>query len=329
MPGEAAAAAQRATQATRVARAFALRGDGCVWIVESGKLDVFLAPLDAGSPTGALTHVFRVEAGGALFPMPFDPVSHFGFLAAPAAETTVQVCPLEDLSALERNRLAIPWMRGIAQSLDPAPPSLPLVEFHDWAAAGLIERRVQAEQEEAERLNARLRADEKLVGVALRKLARPLSQAGPAEGAAEGTPDAPLVAACLAAAKAAGIELKIPHSVIQQKAKDPLRAIARSSAIRMRKLILRDGWWKQDSGPMVAFLDNGNKPVALLPRAGRGYDLFNPEQDTRVRVNRGAARTLNGVAYVFYRPFPHRALSGAEVLREGLKDAAAICGSSH
>jgi ATP-binding cassette subfamily C protein len=325
VPGD--ATLQEASPVKRVGRAFALHDAGPLWIVEGGKLDVFLAPLEDGEPAGALTYVSRVEAGGALFSMPFDAETRFGFLAAPAVETTVRVCSLGELSAAELSRLAIAWRQGLTRSLATVPDGLSLTQLHDWAAARLIERRMQAEEEEAERLSARLRADEKLVGVALRKLARPLSRRGPEE--AEGAAESPLAAVCLAAAKAGGIELRFPPSVVQEKTKDPMRAIARASAVRIRRLILRDGWWKQDSGPMVAFREDTDKPVALLPRGARGagargrgargYDMFDPVKDTIVRVNRQAARTLNGVAYVFYRPFPHRALSGAQVLREGLR----------
>jgi len=291
-----------------------------VWIVETGKLDVFLAPMESGSPVGALTHVARVEAGGAVFPLPFDAGSNLGFLAAPAVETTVQVASLDDLSVTELEELSGRWCRSIAHSLSPVPEGLSLAEFHEWAATGLIGRRLEAEQEEAERLSARTSADQKLVGAALRTLARPFSHTGTADGTAV---RAPLAAACLAVGKAAGIELKIPPSVIQGKAKDPPGAIARYSAVRMRRLILRGDWWKQDSGPMLAFLEDANHPVALLPRAGRGagrgYDLFDPAEETTARVNRDTAGKLNGIACVFYRPFPHRSLSGWEVLRSGLQ----------
>jgi ATP-binding cassette subfamily C protein len=317
---DAGTAVKRAALPTRVTRAFALQGEDSVWVVETGKLDIFLAPMESGSPVGALTHVVRVEAGGAVFPLPFDTGSNLGFLAAPAVETTVQVASPDDFSVAELEELSGRWIKSIAHSLPPVPEGLSLAEFHEWAAAGLIRRRLQAEQEEAERLSARTSADQKLVGAALRTLARPFSRAARADGAAA---RAPIAAACLAVGKAAGIALKIPQSVIQARAKDPARAIARFSAVRMRSLILRGDWWKQDSGPMLAFLEGGNHPVALLPRAGRGagrgYDLFDPAEETTIRVNRKTAGKLNGIACVFYRPFPHRSLSGWAVLRSGLQ----------
>jgi hypothetical protein len=59
----------------------------------------------------------------------------------------------------------------------------------------------------------------------------------------------------------------------------------------------------------VAFLDDGNKPVALPPRATKGYDRFDPADDRTVRVDREMAGKLSGIAYVFYRPFPHQRLT--------------------
>jgi ATP-binding cassette subfamily C protein len=325
-----------------VARAFALRGAGRVWIVESGRLDVFLARMEGDAPAGALTHVMRIEAGQAIFALPFDRESGFGFLAAPAAETSVHACSEEELEPAETQRFAAFWRAGIAGSVagPAAPESLTLAEFHAWAATELIQRCIRTEQEEADRLSARMKADRKLMGAALRTLAQPLVSGGRVE---TGGALSPLTAACLAVGQAAGIEFKIPQAANRGAAaggnapgsnapgkstKDALRALCRRSSVRMRMLVLRDNWWKQDSGPMLAFLEteeavDGNaarKPVALLPRAGRGYDMFDPETGATLRVNRQTAGTLNGSACVFYRPFPNRALSAADVLRSGLRD---------
>ena len=141
-------------------------------------------------------------------------------------------------------------------------PEQSLADFLEASAALLIGQRLKADEEETLRLSARTRADEKVVSLALRTLSRPFT-----DGVADAQSTIPLAAACQAVARAAGITLRIPPSVVQGKAKDPLRAIARHSAVRTRRLVLRDEWWKQDSGPMLAFLEDGNRPVALLPRA--------------------------------------------------------------
>ena len=306
-----------ATRATiRVTRVFPLDRPGAVWLVESGKLDIFLAPIESGEPAGALTHVLRVEEGEFVFAIPSSRENNFGFLAAPAAETTVRLHDLADFSPAELREMSGPWVRGIRHALREAAPSpeQQLAEFLEASAALLIGQRIKANEEETLRLSARTRADETVVSLALRTLSRPFS-----EGVADAQSTIPLAAACQAVARAAGITLRIPPAVVQAKARDPLRAIARYSAVRTRRLVLRDAWWKQDSGPMLAFLEDGNRPVALLPRARRGYELFDPQADTTVRVNRATARTLTGIAHIYYRPFPNQALTGAQVLMSGLK----------
>jgi len=300
-----------ALDAVRVARAFPLDEPGTFWLIESGKLDVFLAPLESGSPAGALTHVVRVEASGAVFTLPSSTRNNFGFLAAPAAETTVRVCAFTDFSPAELREIAAPWLRGLA-----APEGRTLAECHEAVAARLIEQRIHSDEEEAQRLAARTRTDEKTVHTALRALARPLVRT--AADDVDASSAIPLVAACTKVAKASGISLRIPSAAIHERAKDPLRAIARHSSVRIRRLVLRGDWWKQDSGPMLAFLETDNSPVALLPGSGKGYDLFDPRENSRVRVNGKTVRKLSGVAWVFYRPFPHRALNGLDVLAAGL-----------
>ncbi len=307
-------------EAVRVTRVFPLDRPGTIWQIESGKLDIFLAPIESGEPAGALTHVLRVEQGEFLFALPSSRENNFGFLAAPAAETTTRLHDPADFSPAELREISAPWARGITHALrETAPsPEQPLADFLEAAAALLIGQRLKADEEETLRLSARTRADEKVVNLALRTLSRPFT-----DRLADAQSTIPLAAACQAVARAAGITLRIPLAVVQGKARDPLRSIARHSAVRTRKLVLRDEWWKHDSGPMLAFLEDGSRPVALLPRARpgarQGYDLFDPQADSTIRVNRATARTLTGIAHIYYRPFPNQALTGAQVLMSGLK----------
>jgi NHLM bacteriocin system ABC transporter ATP-binding protein len=305
-----------AREPIRVTRVFPLDRPGTVWLVDSGKLDIFLAPIESGEPAGALTHVLRVEKGEFLFALPSARENSFGFLAAPAAETNARIRDLADFSPAELREMSGPWVRGIRHALGEATPSpeQSFAEFLEASAALLIGQRLKTDEEETARLSARTRADERVVSLALRTLSRPFT-----DGVADAQSTIPLAAACQAVARAAGITLRIPPAVVQGKARDPLRAIARHSAVRSRRLVLRDEWWKQDSGPMLAFLEDGNRPVALLPRSRRGYDLFDPQADTTVRVTQATARALTGVAHIYYRPFPNQALTGAQVLMSGLK----------
>ena len=276
---------------------------GSVWIVEGGQTGcIFWRQWNPDRRlAGAVDTVFRVGGGRRTFWHAGRCAERVG-ISWPSPSLPRRPCHVasfDDLSGDERNHLS--GSRGstaIGQQLSPVPEGLSLGQFHEWAMAEWIGRRGRAEQEQAERLRVRIRADERVVGVN----------------------QSPLAAACLAVGKAAGIELKIPPSVMQGKARDPLRASARFSAVRMRRLVLRGDWGKQDSGSMVAFLKGDSKPVALLPRKAGGYDLFDPSERIGGARSPGIGQPgLSGVAYVFYRPFPHRSLSGWDVLRAGLQ----------
>lgn len=88
-----------------------------------------------------------------------------------------------------------------------------------------------------------------------------------------------------------------------RRVRDPLDAIARASRIRIRRVTLRDRWWQQDSGPLLAYTVDDRRPVALLPISDR-YEVVDPLQQTRTYCNREIAATLSPTAYTFYRPLP-------------------------
>ena len=86
--------------------------------------------------------------------------------------------------------------------------------------------------------------------------------------------------------------------------RDPLEAIARASRIRIRRITLRDNWWHQDSGPLLAYTLVDNRPVAILPISDTRYQIIDPLQQTRSLCNEKIATTLSPTAYTFYRPLP-------------------------
>ncbi len=97
--------------------------------------------------------------------------------------------------------------------------------------------------------------------------------------------------------------------------KEPIEAIARASGVRVRRVTLRDSWWKFDCGPLLAYTREENRPVALLP-TGRGkYELFDPALKTRTPVNSGKAKLLDSVAYMFYRSLPDKSLKALDLLQ--------------
>jgi len=119
--------------------------------------------------------------------------------------------------------------------------------------------------------------------------------------------------------EAKGVQARQPQHGLTRRGVVPLREFARASGVRMRQVSLTDVWWKSDSGPLFGQIEDGARPVALLPTAGgAGYDMFDPTDGSRIPVNASLAATLDFRAYMFYLPFPARALGVLDVLAFGL-----------
>ncbi|MGI2906706.1 NHLP bacteriocin export ABC transporter permease/ATPase subunit [Tolypothrix sp. VBCCA 56010] len=114
-----------------------------------------------------------------------------------------------------------------------------------------------------------------------------------------------LLFAAGAVARVLGITINPPgNSEDLRRFRDPLEAIARASRIRIRRITLRDKWWHQDSGPLLAYTLEDNRPVAILPISDTRYQIIDPLQQTRYLCNAKIAATLSPTAYTFYRPLP-------------------------
>ena len=141
----------------------------------------------------------------------------------------------------------------------------------------------------------------------------------------------PLLIAAGAVGKAIGVTIAPPmKSEDLTRVKEPLEAIARSSQLRLRRVLLRDRWWQKDSGSMLAYTRMDKHPVALLLKNGQ-YELFDPiraamvdqmsprMKPPKVKVDAAIAATLDPVAYVFYQPLPNGVLKAIDLLKFALK----------
>jgi len=174
----------------------------------------------------------------------------------------------------------------------------------------------QEAQAEMMRLRDRQRLNRQVTAEALGELASTLSSQD-GNFFLEGTP---LLVAAGAVGRAMGVKIRPPsYSENLKRVKDPLEAIVRASRIRMRRVLLRDNWWDSDSGPIVAYTQQNNRPVALLPVSATRYEIFDPVEYTRVKVDERIAATLTPVAYMFYRSLPNKALQAVDIARFTLK----------
>lgn len=129
-----------------------------------------------------------------------------------------------------------------------------------------------------------------------------------------------LLAACGVVGKASKISIKRPPEAASGNAsRDPLDDIARASQIKLRQVALKGEWWTQDSGPLLAYMEEDDRPVALVPISPKKYRLYDPKSKTYVPVNSQTAEGVKPFATAFYRPFPNTRISAKDILLFGLE----------
>ena len=89
--------------------------------------------------------------------------------------------------------------------------------------------------------------------------------------------------------------------------------LARASSIRFRRVLLADHWWRQDNGPLIAFIGEAEDPVALLFNGSR-Y-VVHEADGTRSILRKPEEIGLHPFAFSLYRSLPDRKLRFADIRR--------------
>jgi len=117
-----------------------------------------------------------------------------------------------------------------------------------------------------------------------------------------------------------GIAIKGPaRSEDPRRIKDPIEAIARASRIRHRTVILAGRWWELDSGPLLAYLEKDDSPVALIRNEWQGYRMFDPRVGYPVPVTPEVALSLKPKGVMFYQRLPETVRTAWAVPRFALR----------
>jgi NHLM bacteriocin system ABC transporter ATP-binding protein len=190
--------------------------------------------------------------------------------------------------------------------------------FHHCVIARLNRETVEDEARERARALRRDRSSAQRMNQAIRALASPLNP----EARTLATASDPWLACC----RMAGEFQNIPFAAVPDRrasesheveSSDPITAICRASGVRFRSVLLNEGWWKQEHGPLVARRESDRAPVALLPAPG-GYWYCDPATNSRQAMNAELAASLEPFAWSFYRPFPAGKMNAAGLVRFGL-----------
>ncbi len=144
-----------------------------------------------------------------------------------------------------------------------------------------------------------------------------MSVTGPADGA---------LLAALAVGRRLGVEIEVPRGVGTARAAgalgsaEPFEAIARASRLRVRPVRLRDGWWRGESGPLLAYRKAGHQPVALLPDGAGGYECFDPDSGSCTPVTARSENQFERRAFLLYRALPAGPLKPLDLFRFAVRD---------
>jgi NHLM bacteriocin system ABC transporter ATP-binding protein len=126
----------------------------------------------------------------------------------------------------------------------------------------------------------------------------------------------PLFAACKIVGDAMQVNMSPPSaSTRERKLGNSLTNIGVASRIRIRRVILEEGWWESNNGPLLAFLEESRHPVALLQPTPDTYVIHDPAGHVAIPVNKRTASELSPVAFTFYRPFPETAVNMGALLK--------------
>ena len=272
---------------------------GSIWIVETGSVALFSVPLnrdDRDALGGPRRYLFSVGPGEAMFGLPPADGDACEIVIAVALEDSVlrhlgalepgQTPPGSRLTGAElADRWVANWNRS-ALGLDLPEPGDPgtlpgaLREFH----AGLMRRLEEAARKERTAERARIEDRERRSGeVVSRALSELTSVLEPRCDAPPQGSDL-FVAACLVG-QFLGIRMRRPSPWQQASGGgEQVEAIAQASHVRVRKVVLHDGWWRSDCGPLLAF--RGARPLTGGPASlATGLPVRRPGEPRRGRAS--------------------------------------------
>lgn len=134
-------------------------------------------------------------------------------------------------------------------------------------------------------------------------------------------PQSVLFATCQLIGNKIGFELEEPKHIdsYQNSFTNQLYAIAKSSKIRIRKIILRDTWWKEENGHLLAFTKKDKSPVALLQKTSKSYVLKDLSTGNESIINNEIADSLEPIGYMFLSGFDGKMSSIKKVATFAIK----------
>ena len=117
--------------------------------------------------------------------------------------------------------------------------------------------------------------------------------------------DNDLFATCQLIGDSVGFQFEAPKFMESYKnsTTNQLYAIAQSSKVRVRKIILRGSWWKEENGHLIAFYKEDKRPVALIQNTPNSYLLKDVSTGEELKIDYKIAEQLEPICYMLFYGF--------------------------
>ena len=260
------------------------------------------------SPAGAVAWI-RFQKGG----------SYFLGMEEISADTLDGVFPLSEKSWIVNSGSTVLATTGTEEVLAAGIVRQGLAAFHERALQVL---QLNSRLEAVDRYNflkEKIAVNRAVLQTGLARLACTLEKTPPHISGK--TFADPILSACALVCERLGVPTREPPGAkrLDEARTFTVQDVARLWRVHLRRITLRGAWWKRDSGPLVAFRNDRNRPVALLPLSHKRYEIVDPTDGSVAAVTRKEAETLSPIAYTFYRRLPERAISGMDLFKHGLR----------
>jgi len=106
--------------------------------------------------------------------------------------------------------------------------------------------------------------------------------------------------------------VEVPESI--QAPEEQLDYCLRRYGLMRREVELKEDWYRNAYGPMLAFREKDGAAVALLPGNIKGYHFNDPATGKQVKINSETVKEIKKDAICFYKPLPQKKLGIPDLL---------------
>lgn len=307
-----------------------------VWYIQSGHIDVFAVTMRNSMIISRRQFLFGLDSGRIIFGYHHDEAAideTAGHLAAGLAGTVLLRMDSSLLFKAAADRAihaalseqVHAWIQDWTAALKISNPvqKLHLIDaelsaFHKTAHIHYVQNRTITWEAEQRTLEQRMENDHDVMDRALNRLAAVTRNNSRNKAGADVSSNDRLYIACKMVGEHIGINVKPPNANQLNNTRDPVALIANNSGFRCRQVVLKDRWWHDDNGSLLAFIEDNDSPVALIQKTPKCYVLVDPDTGSEQLVTGQIAGTIAPVAYMFYRPLPEKPLQVMDIIRFGL-----------